>query len=82
MNILSDDDVYDKKMKSLYMAMEREKNLNYQITEDVQRLARANPDVANDMAHRDIPIPKSTRDKLIIAKEKRADVSTKPEPFD
>jgi hypothetical protein len=68
-NLLTDDDLYLKQDKDLAVAMEREKSLNYQITEDVQRLARANPDVANNMAHRDIPIPRTTREKLIQSKE-------------
>jgi hypothetical protein len=68
-NLLTSDELYSTTSKSLETAIAREKALNYQITEDVQRLARANPDVANDMAHRDIPIPRGTRDKLIAAQE-------------
>lgn len=79
-NLLTDDDLYLKKDKDLAIAMEREKALNYQITEDVQRLARANPDVANDMAHKDIPIPRGTRDKLIAAKEAHHNEEKKPIP--
>ena len=78
-NLLTSDDLYLKKDKDLAVAIEREKALNYQITEDVQRLARANPDVANDMAHKDLPIPKATRQKLLAiqkvlkSEEKRKD---------
>jgi hypothetical protein len=69
-SLLTARDVLDVEGKSLEDAIEKEKALNYQITEDVQRLARANPDVANDMAHRDIPIPRTTRAKLIEARKK------------
>lgn len=72
-NLLTDDDLYDVQGKSLETAAAREKALNYQITEDVQRLARANPDVANDMAHKDIPIPRGTRDRLLALKEENKD---------
>ena len=80
-NLLTDEDLYGVQGKSLDTAITREKALNYQITEDVQRLARANPDVANDMAHRDIPIPRGTRDRLLAMKEENKDVQP-PTPTD
>jgi hypothetical protein len=80
-NFVTDRELYGVQGKDLMTAMTREKALNYQITEDVQRLARANPDVANDMAHRDIPIPRSTRDKLMAAQEAKKDVPA-PTPSD
>ena len=78
-NLLTDGDLYAVQGKSLETAIAREKALNYQITEDVQRLARANPDVANDMAHRDIPIPRVTRQKLLAAREVKKVEETREE---
>jgi len=79
-NYLTGRDLLDRADKSLTTSIEREKSLNYQITEDVQRLARANPDVANDMAHRDIPIPRKTREKLIAAKEAKRHGEERKDP--
>ena len=79
-NLLTDVDLYAVTGKSLETAIAREKALNYQITEDVQRLARANPDVANDMAHNDVPFPKTSRQKLLTAEEVKRSEEKRKDP--
>ena len=76
-NLLTDVDLYGVQGKSLDAAMTREKALNYQITEDVQRLARANPEVANEMAHQDRGISKGARRAMLDAMEVKKDEKTK-----